>query len=595
MQSTTSAYDEVMARPMRNTGSLNATLYQVALGAEEGATMSDNGHETEFPSDSVLDMGSQSVGTYGAFEPDFLTCDGTMRLIADDPPYEAAGWWGDALSLVDGTFSTNPLVTAELDTTYTSHGFTIWWAPYVDEYAVDFTIKIYDGVSLLDTVTVTGNTASKYAYTEDLEDYDKVVIEISEWSTAYRRPRIRALFFGVVYEWTNDELMDAKFQSGYDPICDDIPYKTFSFTADNSDLDFDPENPSGVLSYTLERQKLLVGYGMTLDNQAVELIQPHTLYLVGTPATDTEYRVKFTSKDILSLCTMTYYKGLLRSSASPISLADLAADVESVIQETIPEFSLTVASSLSSIYTYAPVGLLPCNQVLRMIAQAGMCSISLNRDGTVEIWDVDDDASDVHFEPAGYNLISSPALDVIPPLAQVDCAHYSFTVAASAQTLHEEEYTLTGATNIYIEYGMMADEVEANVTSGSITSATYYTNCCFLTVDNVGATTLTVTGKAITQSAESVSVAGTYTDGEICAVANPLITSSAVATNVATWIGGFLANRNRYEFDTRGYFELDLGDVALLDNRWDTDMDFRLTKIDIDGVGAWAHVRGVRE
>jgi len=86
------------------------------------------------------------------------TLDGSFHPI-DGTGAMQIGWWGTTLSDVTGILAAAPTITATLDQVISTSSMQIFGDSLLNEYPVDFTIKLYDASDiLLLTDVVTGNT-----------------------------------------------------------------------------------------------------------------------------------------------------------------------------------------------------------------------------------------------------------------------------------------------------------------------------------------------------------------------------------------------------------------------------------------------------
>lgn len=71
------------------------------------------------------------------------------------------GWWGTSLSDASGNLSASPAITYSINASI--HTIVVTGDSLLNEYPVDFTMKLYNGATLLYTHTVTGNNSVSYS------------------------------------------------------------------------------------------------------------------------------------------------------------------------------------------------------------------------------------------------------------------------------------------------------------------------------------------------------------------------------------------------------------------------------------------------
>ena len=69
--------------------------------------------------------------------------------------------------------------------------------------------------------------------------------------------------------------------------------------------------------------------------------------------------------------------------------------------------------------------------------------------------------------------------------------------------------------------------------------------------------------------------------GERCPIENELITDEFRGAQYAEWIGDYVSRRNEYEFEERGFPELDVGDKLTLDTLFTEEVEGTLLSNEI--------------
>jgi hypothetical protein len=143
---------------------------------------------------------------WGELDGQFIL-DGSFKLCAstsDSANFNEHGYW--SASRANGTGVIN--VTAQV--TYSSRkvsGAFVAFDNKLIEYGVDYTIKFFDGVSLIHTITETGNTETEVQYTfSQISDIDKVVLNITKWSEPNTVVKVAEFTTQVIEEYTDEIL-----------------------------------------------------------------------------------------------------------------------------------------------------------------------------------------------------------------------------------------------------------------------------------------------------------------------------------------------------------------------------------------------------
>lgn len=142
-----------------------------------------------------------------------IKADGGYKLMPD--PYdsgilEQVGWYGSTRCNASATWTAGfPSLTMEFDARPVISLF-VAGDNYWNEYPVDFTIELYAGLSLEYTETVTDNSLlrwSKEIVSEALTSITKMVLTITEWSTANKIVKISEFYTDFLQTMTGDEIV----------------------------------------------------------------------------------------------------------------------------------------------------------------------------------------------------------------------------------------------------------------------------------------------------------------------------------------------------------------------------------------------------
>ena len=115
-----------------------------------------------------------------------------------------------------------------------------------------------------------------------------------------------------------------------------------------------------------------------------------------------------------------------------------------------------------------------------------------------------------------------------------------------------------------------AAETADGVSIPIIDSSAYY-----VTVEAASGTEVVVTGSEFsttqTVTRKELNVSGTVEMWE-----NPLVSSSALAADLAEWIGDYLRSDREYDLTYRGEPRIDANDIAFLENKYVPDLLLRI-------------------
>jgi len=285
------------------------------------------------------------------------------------------------------------------------------------------------------------------------------------------------------------------------------------------------------------------------------------------------------------------------------TLYNLAVDVlegRDVLYEIDP--------SLDSIISHAPLPRDTVKNCLQLIANAGMCTLDVNRSGKIiigknysqsllydvndsQIEDVNDSPlytvetngqSDFKFDKVNsYNI---PVVKKIPPLRNFITSYFNYTVKPTSEELSKIEVSGANNTEYVFDYPI---STLVNLTVGAglsiIGTVDYYAHGCKVTLTGTG--TVTITGRKVDVNEVSLTKAVNI-NGNDCDVVNELLTTSQDAKNFADWMSAVLVLNNEYTIENRGYPELDPMDKIYTDTLYTNNLRTIVTENNITFNGA---------
>ena len=533
--------------------------------AYEDASATDNGHVAFSDVNHIVSDGEKNIRPYATLERNLWILDGSLEVLPASK-YGETGFIDNTVGTSTGTFSANPIVSINFSKVHTKmlQGITITWSKYLNEYAKEFIITAYNGDTVVATKTVTNNTSVKVSILLDIVNYNKITIEIVKWSMGYRRARIDEVFTGVNVIFSKKDIFSYSGSYIADPISAELPKSEVSFSLNNVDKVFNPYNREGLSKYLIERQEISVQYGYKLDT-GVEWISGGKFYLSEWDAEQGGLSAEFTARDLLEFMTGEYHKGVYNANGT--TLYSLAESV--LLDANLPVASngsvkWVIDTKLKNISTTAPLPIDTHANCLQMIANAGGCVIYQDRDGILHISGLPESDSS-EYVINDFNSYSKSGLSISKPLKQVEVPCYSYSIAAEPTELYKGTMAINGTVDVLITYGSTATNVSTTLSTGTLKSATYYSNACLLTITASGNVTITVNGYSLDSSSVKV-ITPNSESGETVSLDNPLITSQERASAIGQWVKDYMKNRYIVSTSWRADPRLDALDVVSTEN-----------------------------
>lgn len=364
MQKVSDEYVESMKSIGRNRGYLKITIGIINSEAQENIT-TDQSSLTYFSNESVL-YGVPVTQPYATCEENYSKVDGSMYFL----PAEDSG----------ATFYVNGIVSKDINGSisftfknggvYDVAGFII---DFGDNYPVDFTIS-----NGQETLTFTDNDKRYFTTEQGLHDISTLTITASKMLDGQTRLRIYSLSLGVSNTFTNETILNYTQTDYVSPIAESLPSSDISFTVENYDQYYNPDNPNSVLAFFEVGQEVKVQFGYdTLDDGNIEWLPETVSHLKTWAATDRD--ATFTATDIFDYMSGIYYGG--RYYQDGITLHDLAIDV--IENAGIESYKLD--ASLDDIVVHNPLPAVDYTQALQIIANAARCTLREDREGKIYI------------------------------------------------------------------------------------------------------------------------------------------------------------------------------------------------------------------
>ena len=356
-------------------------------GVQADASSTATPEETFSGAENVVQELLTEEPKYATLEHNQWLLDGTFEVLPVDMPI-ANGFISSNLSKADGTFSAVPTITITFGEVHygTVPGLTMTWSKAYDEWAESFRVTVYNGNTIVLQTEVTENQSATTIVWAAIQGYNRIVIEILKWCLPYRRARLLECLIGIKKVYTKADLMGFEHEQSADPLSAELPKNAIVFKLDNSQNIWNPDNPSGVEKFLIEKQMLTVKYGYHI-NGGVEWIRAGTFYMSewNTPSNGLE--ASFTARDILEFCGDVYTgprSGTLLSIVqAALEQSGIASDTYVLDEDALSKVTTNFSEDTSE---YS------CAEVLQICANAACCCLWQCRDGFL------------HLEPVGVDL-----------------------------------------------------------------------------------------------------------------------------------------------------------------------------------------------
>lgn len=364
MQVVSRAYKNSIRQGKRNRGHIKVTLGIVNSEAQKNIEIKESQNTLARFSKPRMKNSVSVTQEYATAEQNFSRLDKTQYFL---PSASNSYYYNGAV--------TNALlgqikITFGIKTGLNIKGLTI---DFSDVYPTDFVIT--NGT---DTYTYTDNT-ERYFSTEDTFDNTSYIQIIpSAMVGGQNRLRVYTITCGIANVFTNNEVIDYSGTEYVSAICETVPSNDVRISVNNTNLYYCPDDPNSALSYMELGQEVKVAFGYDVDDDGeIEWLEEQTSYLQSWSAN--ELTAEFTATDRFDNINSTYYKGMVKPSG--ITLYELAEDI--LEDAGIENYFLD--TYLNDIVVYNPIPPVDHASALQIVANAGRCTISQDRQGRIHI------------------------------------------------------------------------------------------------------------------------------------------------------------------------------------------------------------------
>lgn len=366
MYQTSQEYKESMKRPVRNQSYMKIQLGLINQEAQQTAGLSDANKYNDF-SDAESIFNQHTVRRYATYESNFWKANGISFFL----PEKKSDY------RKDGITSTNLFEES-------FHVKFVFGCGKSDIKGL--TIKFGRNYPTKFTIVTDNATSFEYENTEELfksddvfENTESIELVITEMNVPNTRVRIDYIIFGLGLEYDDEWISEASSNTTLSAINEDLPESEFKVTLCNDNQLFNVDNPSSDINFLESGQKVNVMMGYMLDDENIEWIKMHSLYVSEWSADDSSATI--TAVDILKYLDEKYYKGIYYEDG--ISLYDLAVLV--LTDAGLNEDEYYIDSYMKKVYVHNPLPNVTHKEALQIIANAGRCIMDYDRNGKIRI------------------------------------------------------------------------------------------------------------------------------------------------------------------------------------------------------------------
>jgi hypothetical protein len=374
--------------------SLAKIVYEdIAVGAEDDATItSENDMSFSNPQNLLIGVTPKKICTC---EHNEWGLSSNYQIYSGD----AVAFWSTALSDSNCAFATGslPTITITFTGVYTTLGLSFDFAKEIDNYIQEFKITWYKDTTQLATQTFT-NTNTSYCAMLTVQNYNKIVIEVTKTQLPLTRAKINKLFLGIIRTFEMDELRNVSIQQECDPISNTVSASTMTWTLNSlKDIDYIFQSKQPCKAY--DGDNLIGVYYIKNSNK-----KDARLYEIN-------------SEDALGVLDYKKFSAKIYTGSTTV-LNDLTDIIGS-------DFKIDLDSSFASINT--PIGYIPdctCREAIQQICFAIGASITTMDSDKIVIRPSDTSNPDILLES---EIFRGSSVETSDKITQVVVTAHSLT------------------------------------------------------------------------------------------------------------------------------------------------------------------------
>ena len=356
-------------------------------GLQSSASQENNGVMEFAQPAEILDSTNKAHPQYATLEQNMWGLDGKSTVLPDTAPYGDTGY---VSSMVVG--SGTPTVRILLSEVHTQPipGITITWSSKYNEYAAKFRVSAYNGSTQIYSQEYTNSTV-KTVCEFTLSSYTEIRIEVLEWCLPNHRARIEKVFLGIATTFTKSDIFSYSHSQSGDLLSAELPKNSVSFSLNNVDGMWNPDNLSGNAMYLAEQQQIFVRYGLLLGDD-IEWINAGTFWISEWDTPTNGLEVRFVARDMIEFMSEKY-TGIRSGTLYDIAIAALEQAVIPTQDNGALRYEIDDVLKLSTVDFSAEETTYTIAEIIQLCANAACCVMYQDRNGVLHIEPLQQNAS----------------------------------------------------------------------------------------------------------------------------------------------------------------------------------------------------------
>ena len=567
-------WQQAIKEQFRYQGYLRVVLQVTPPGLHDALQISTSDSEPYSNIQNINNNEAYEIIPYTTLENSRWLLNGSFDLLANDTV--TSDWWSTPLN------NNAKEILFTFDKTYSIPGIYFDWDVVNNTYPTLIRITAY-GVDngQLGVVEINNISSSRGFVNTPFENAIKVKLEILEWNVDNWRARIAEILFGLYARYdsiNNGRVSSAESYDYTNPLSEELPKHTFFVTLRNEDKEFDPSLTNGIAKYLDRRQLIQYQWGFTTSYGVVEWAPMMDYYIDSFSIPEDSKEVKLSATSRLDFLDETYK--LSSYTSEKRSLYDIAHEILSrstIIKEADTEEPWVLTDSLKNFYSTAPIPAKSVKSLLQLIALAATCILKTDAEtGYVKISNLKELSEDTLDSSVDLTQeLGDPSFEIQEQLLSLSIGIYAYIVSSEKTVVSENEYAITGETELTINYSSgVVKSPECKVSGATLVSFAGYSSSCKVVVKpssgSTASVTVTITGYEVKSS---VTYIETYrnksiTHGLAVQIDNEFVTDTSYIQQLSDYILSWYGKSQKIKVPYVGYPELVSGDTIALNTTY---------------------------
>jgi len=319
---------------------------------------------------TVLDDVKETDGCFVSLERNLWALDGNFEPLPDHSDGVNMGWWSDSLLSDSEYFNPRISVRFDLSRDVSTLGWTLHFDRLTGSYPNRIRIRAYNAAGKQIYTGVYDNDSAEFSHQYYLSGYRAVQFEFLSVPDRYeRRVRLTEVDFGITKHYDRNSLGCVAMTYGADILSRSLPARELIFTFDNSDKQYNLLNPDGVYQHLQEGQRIEVK--MSVGGEKVDMGE---FRFTSADVSRSGIVPEITAHDALYALDGSEFSG---GTGAEMTLSQAVA---AVLGDYELECAFDGGSDLRKVLLAPPSGS-SARETIRLLAQAAMCTVYIDRRG----------------------------------------------------------------------------------------------------------------------------------------------------------------------------------------------------------------------